>query len=120
VQNEYGILKNQDTAEIFKLPTWQHGRSYCCHTVLQVSDLIAAKRFQAHSGPVLETLSIQNYGYDCFDFAAPPAAYPVRCDSCQLATVGLLLVVTMATLTLHASAFVRMHTYAPHARQANV
>lgn len=52
--------------------------SYCCHTV-QVSDLIAAKQFQTHSGPVLETLSLQNYGYDCFDFAAPPAAYPVRC-----------------------------------------
>lgn len=76
------------------------GSYYCCQTV-QVSDLIAAKQFQKHSGPVLETLSLRHYGHDCFDFAAPPEAYPVRCGSCQ--TARLLPIVAQATLTLHAA-----------------
>jgi hypothetical protein len=50
-------------------------------TQLQISHLLTASSFQRYSGPVLESLTMQEWGYSGFDFAAPPEIYPVSCIS---------------------------------------
>ena len=49
--------------------------------LVQVSELLAASSFQRYSGPMLLNVSCHTEGKSCFDFAAPPSAYPVRCVS---------------------------------------
>ena len=49
---------------------------------MQVSQLLASRNFQRHSGPVLESLSLQPDNETCFNFDASPEAYPVRPSSC--------------------------------------
>ena len=49
---------------------------------MQVSQLLASRNFQRHSGPVLESLSLQPDNGTCFNFDASPEAYPVRPSSC--------------------------------------
>jgi hypothetical protein len=45
----------------------------------QVSRLLATPKFQEHSGVVLDSLSTEEDANQCFEFAAPPEAYPVSC-----------------------------------------
>jgi hypothetical protein len=68
----------------------------CPHRTLQVSQLLTACMFQQYSGPVLEVLSLQPQDSYCFDFAAPPEAYPVSCmhvSACAGGWLRVLLVV---------------------------
>lgn len=54
---------------------------------LQVSQLLTARNFQKYSGPVLESLSMQQHSFRCFDFTAVPEAYPVTAHSASLVSV---------------------------------
>jgi hypothetical protein len=49
--------------------------------LLQVSQLLTAPDFQIHSGPVLQSLSLQQRSHCCFEFTAGPEAYPVMAHS---------------------------------------
>ena len=46
-------------------------------SLLQVSGLLSAARFQRYSGPTLESLIMQRSFEGCFDYDALPGTYPV-------------------------------------------
>lgn len=71
----------QSYSRAHQTDSWCADLQECCNPLpsQQVSQLLAAPKFQEHSGEVLESLSIEEDANQCFEFAAPPEAYPVSC-----------------------------------------
>lgn len=79
-----------DRPVVFDLSTFVNDKTLPIVDPLQVSRLLTARNFQRHSGPLLESLSLQQQSYGCFKLTAESGTYPVTAYSAFL--MGLLFV----------------------------